>query len=453
MTTYDYATCETNAECRDAFGFGSVCGEAGLCGDVPVERRCNRTIPVDLFQRIDDYRDAIVLGSLFNRAADTPETQAVRLAIAQVNDLSGLDGRPYALVECTYEENAIYDNLDAADATAFAASWLAETLGVPAIVGPGSSSAAEVAYYVAAPADTVVISPSATSPSLSSIDGLVKTNEAPGLFWRTAPPDSLQGEVVAADMLARHTRYVSVLYGTGSYGEGLAGVFNTAFKAGGGTVSLHPFTDATTRDVAIGTVAGSQPDEVLFISAEGRDVAAFLNGAAVLREYDGLPLFLTDTARDADVLAASSASASALFDQVRGTAPAVPAGKVYNFFSGAYSSAYAPDAASDSVYTAHSWDAAWLAIYGVAWSADNEGGISGTGIARGLRHLSAGTEVWISPTSWTQVRAQFEAGAPVDVWGASGPLDYDPDTEETTAAIDVWVIEGGTFATEYSVPP
>ena len=34
------AACATNLECRDAFGQGSVCGEAGLCETAAVPERC-----------------------------------------------------------------------------------------------------------------------------------------------------------------------------------------------------------------------------------------------------------------------------------------------------------------------------------------------------------------------------------------------------------------------------
>ncbi len=456
FSTYDYTPCETHAECREAFGFGYTCDDDGLCGEVEVEPRCGETWPPDLFERAEDHRDAIVLGSLFDYEAGAPQRQAARLAFTQVADLSGLDGRPVALVECNYAANPRLDDLPADEATRLAAAWLAETLGVPAIIGPSTSATAEAAYYVTSPVGTVLLSPSATSPSLSVIDGITKTDDAPGLFWRTAPPDSLQGAVVAEDMRRRGTTNVAVLYQTGSYGEGLAGVFNTAFVERGGVVVLYPFADATARDVAVTAVASNTPNEVLFISSLGSDVAAFLNAAAVLDAYVDVPLFLTDSARDEDVLA-DAASAAALFDQVRGTSPSVPAGDVYSFFSGAYASAYAPDAASDSVYTAHAWDAAWLAIYGVAWSASNEGAISGIGVARGLRHLSSGPAISLNPTSWTEGRAWFADGEGIDVTGASGSLDFNPDTEETTAPIDVWIITadagGASFATEYTSEP
>lgn len=454
LSTLDYTPCETSAECRDAFGFGYTCGDAGLCEDVAVQPRCNDVYPVDLFQRIENYRDTIVYGSLFDRSSDTPEIQATRLAAMQVDDLSGLDGRSFGVVECTYEENNVYDDRSMEEATVFTTRWLTETLGIPVIVGPATSSMAEAAYYVASEAGSVLISPSATSPALSPIDGLTKTNDQPGMFWRTAPPDSLQGEVVSSDMVDRGVREVAVIYQTGSYGEGLATVFQSAFVATGGTVTLHAFSDNTQRDVAVTDVATERPEEVLFISSEGTDVASFLSSAAVLSAYGSMGIFLTDAARDEDVLDAAG-TARSLFDQVRGTAPSVPAGTVYDFFSGAYAGAFAPDTADSSVYTAHSWDAAWLAIYGIAWSNANEGGITGVGVARGLRHVSAGTAVDINPTRWTQVQATFAEGSSVDVTGASGSLDFDTQTEETTAPIDVWTIgtDGASFDTEYTIEP
>ncbi|MBK7761467.1 MAG: hypothetical protein IPI35_34720 [Deltaproteobacteria bacterium] len=39
------AACATNLECRDAFGQGSVCGEAGLCETAAVPERCVGSSP------------------------------------------------------------------------------------------------------------------------------------------------------------------------------------------------------------------------------------------------------------------------------------------------------------------------------------------------------------------------------------------------------------------------
>jgi branched-chain amino acid transport system substrate-binding protein len=152
-----------------------------------------------------------------------------------------------------------------------------------------------------------------------------------------------------------------------------------------------------------------------------------------------MPIFLADGARDEQLLTEVQ-NGRALFDQVRGTAPSTPAGDVYDSFAAAYASAYDPGRASDSVYTSYSYDAAWLAVYGTAWAQYQTGTIDGTGIAKGLRRVSEGDPEIIRSNSWTDVRAHFEVGQSVDVDGASGHLDYDPVTEETSGTVDIWVI-------------
>ena len=84
--------------------------------------------------------------------------------------------------------------IDAAAATA-AAERLVTSEGVAAINGATCSGATTaVLNNVAVPNGVVMISPSATSPALSTI----KDN---GLFFRTAPSDARQGEVMAEVLL------------------------------------------------------------------------------------------------------------------------------------------------------------------------------------------------------------------------------------------------------------
>jgi hypothetical protein len=59
----------------------------------------------------------------------------------------------------------------------------------------------------------------------------------------------------------------------------------------------------------------------------------------------------------------------------------------------------------------------------------------------------------VRPSSWNEVKASFSDGVAVNLLGASGQLDYDPVTEETTGPIDVWVIQGGEFVVEEVVEP
>ena len=84
---------------------------------------------------------------------------------------------------------------------AAAASSVAERLitsdGVSAIMGADCSGVTTaIANNVAVPNGVVMVSPSATSPALSTI-------EDNGYFHRTAPSDARQGEVLAAVLTSR----------------------------------------------------------------------------------------------------------------------------------------------------------------------------------------------------------------------------------------------------------
>jgi ABC-type branched-subunit amino acid transport system substrate-binding protein len=167
-------------------------------------------------------------------------------------------------------------------------------------------------------------------------------------------------------------------------------------------------------------------------------------------------IFLADGGKDITIFEDAAALSSADLERIRGTAPAAAQGLVYETFAQAFSNKFRADAGA-SAYTAFAYDAAWLTLYGTAWSYFQEGRISGIGIARGLRQISSGDQIDIVSTTWTNVVARFKEGISIDVSGASGELDYDESTGETATPIDVWrVIEGDNgleFETIESVDP
>lgn len=122
--------------------------------------------------------------------------------------------------------------IDAAAATA-AAERIVTSDKVRGIVG-GMCSGETIATLqnVAMPNGIVMISPSATSPALT-------TMENNGLFFRTAPSDARQGEIIAEILKDRGIKSVAVTYTNSDYGKGLAENIEKAFKAVGGTVTIN----------------------------------------------------------------------------------------------------------------------------------------------------------------------------------------------------------------------
>ncbi len=78
----------------------------------------------------------------------------------------------------------------------------------------------------------VQISASSTSPALTTI-------EDNGLFFRTAPSDARQGEVMAQILMDEGVKSVAVTYTNNDYGKGLADAFEAAYTKLGGEVTIN----------------------------------------------------------------------------------------------------------------------------------------------------------------------------------------------------------------------
>jgi len=121
--------------------------------------------------------------------------------------------------------------VDAAAATA-AAERLITSDKVNAIMGADCSGVTgAILQNVARANGVVMVSPSATSPALS-------TAEDDGLFFRTAPSDARQGVVMTNVIMERGIKTVALTYTNNDYGKGLADSFQAAFEAAGGTVTI-----------------------------------------------------------------------------------------------------------------------------------------------------------------------------------------------------------------------
>ncbi len=104
--------------------------------------------------------------------------------------------------------------------------------GINGLIGADCSGVTgAVLQSVAIPNGLVMISPSATSPGLS-------TMEDNGLFFRTSPSDAREGEVMAEILQERGVKSIALTYTNNDYGKGLADAIESSFKAVGGEVTI-----------------------------------------------------------------------------------------------------------------------------------------------------------------------------------------------------------------------
>jgi len=119
--------------------------------------------------------------------------------------------------------------VDSAAATSAAEGVISQ--GVAAIMGADCSGVTgAIATNVAVPNGVVMISPSATSPGLTTLDDK-------GFFFRTAPSDARGGQILAEITKDRGIDSVAITYTNNDYGKGLADVYEASVKALGITVT------------------------------------------------------------------------------------------------------------------------------------------------------------------------------------------------------------------------
>jgi len=173
-----------------------------------------------------DIKMGIILGFTGPIESLTPDMgNSAELAFKEASD-SGqlLGGQKISVVR------ADSTCIDAAAATA-AAERLITSDKVAGIMGADCSGVTTaIANNVAVPNGVTMISPSATSPALSTIADN-------GYFFRTAPSDARQGQVLAEITMERGISQVAVTFTNNDYGKGLSDAFINAYKGLGGKVS------------------------------------------------------------------------------------------------------------------------------------------------------------------------------------------------------------------------
>jgi ABC-type branched-subunit amino acid transport system substrate-binding protein len=276
------------------------------------------------------------------------------------------------------------------------------------------------------------MSPSATATQLGEVD-----RTAPGLLWRTAPPDGFQASVLVNQMLQppAATALVVVRRANDVYAQSLSVlVQEAATRAGVRVDASQVFADGGALPSAAAMAIASSPDAVLFLSSELADTAAFLDATAALSTYDGVTIYVADVAANDDLVALTTTGARR-FPQLRATRPAPPSTIITSEFASEYASANGGSNPLDHSFTAHTYDATALTLLGIGYAA-GAGDITGVRIAEGLRLVSAGThEYRLLGANLPAIIAAMRAPSPdVNVVGASGALDFDPSTEELTSA-------------------
>lgn len=302
------------------------------------------------------------------------------------------------------------------------AERLVTSEGVAAIVGAMCSGVTTaVANNVGVPNGVVMISPSATSPGLTTI-------EDNGYFFRTAPSDARQGQVLAEIVRERGVDSVAITYTNNDYGKGLEESFGSAFEALGGTVVMTaPHEDGKgDYSAEVGALAASGADELVvfgYVDQGGKGIVEAATDADAFERF----IFADGMIGDAVV----SADVSGSF----GTRPGSDSDSVKTF----HAFAEANGVEGDGSFRPESYDAAALIVLAIqaAGSADR------TAIRDNILNVANAPGEPIGPGEIAKGLEILAGGGDVDFVGATG-VEFN-DIGETFGSYQELEILGDDF--------
>ena len=274
--------------------------------------------------------------------------------------------------------------------------------GVVAIMGADCSGVTgAIASNVAVPNGVVMISPSATSPGLTTLDDK-------GLFFRTAPSDARGGQILADITKDRGIKSVAITYTNNDYGKGLADVYEAAVKAHGISVTVVAAHEDGKADYSaeVGVLASAGGDAVAVIGYLDQGGKGIIQGSIDSGAFD--TFILSDGMIGNSLTDAFGKSLNKSFGSLPGST-----GKGAGIFTKVASAAGID---SSGPYTGESYDAAALIVLAIqaGGSADR------ASIAKNVMAVANGPGKKIYPGQLKKGLDLLAKGKAIDYEGATG---------------------------------
>jgi branched-chain amino acid transport system substrate-binding protein len=352
-----------------------------------------------------------------------PEFAGVDLALKEINEAGGVLGKPVAKMDT-----------DSGDTTTNIASQSVDKLlaqKADAIIGAASSSVSESVIDKITGAG-VHFSPANTSDVFTTINDR-------GLYFRTSPPDKLQGRVLGDLIVADGNDTVAIMAMQDSYGTGLADQVQKTVTDGGGEVVERVDYDPKAADFSadVAKIKAKNPKGIVLIGFE--------ETSKVIQELvkQGLP-----ATKHKWYMVDGNTSNTNYVKMPKGTLKGV---------KGTIPGAAAPEDfqkkllevnkdLEDFSYAPESYDAANL----IALAAEAAKSDAGVDIAAKLAEVSKGGD---KCKSFKECVDLLKAGKDIDYEGVSGPVEFNEAGDPAVATIGIYQYgddnKYGTKALEY----
>ena len=340
-------------------------------------------------------------------ALGPPQFKGAELAIKDINAAGGVLDKPVQSVEA---DDGGASNTDIANANA---DRMITSDKVDAIQGAASSGTTKAIMDKVTGAGVVECSPSNTSSELTTI----KSNNG-GYYFRTAPPDNLQGPALADVITGDGHSKIAIIVRNDSYGVGFGQSLSAALKkngatiVAGGVIAYDP--KGTAFDADVKKITDASPDAVALISFP--DTGGLIIKTLIQQGHgpDKTPLYTADGMQTNSLTAKVDPANPGAVKGVKGTVPSgAPAGGTPTF-PAAYK-AFAPGA--DDTFAAHAYDCMTVIALAAQEAKSDDS-------AKIHAHIIDVTKDGTKCTSFAACKALLDKGTNIDYDGASGPLNF-----------------------------
>jgi branched-chain amino acid transport system substrate-binding protein len=345
-----------------------------------------------------------------------PEEAGVAYATSQINE---------ATADTGLELEVVYGDSGDTDNKAYETEiprLLGE--GVSAIIGAASSGTSLQFIDQVVGAGVIQFSPANTSDAFT-------TYEDNGLYFRTAPSDVLQGEVLGNLIAEDGNQTLGMIVLNDSYGTGLAKYVTESFEAAGGEVVAAPTynTGDTNFDAQISEVLAAAPDAIALITFD--EVATIL--PSLFGQFPADKFYFVDGNLknfEAGQFPDGSLTGS------KGTLPGLTIDTLGDFTDAldAFLEEEGTAPLTDYSYAAESYDATIL----LALAALAANSTEGEAIAAKLQEVSGGTGDGEKCETYADCAAIIVGGGTADYDGVSGPITFDEVGDPTEASIGIY---------------
>lgn len=298
-----------------------------------------------------------------------------------------------------------------------------QSAGVAGIVGAASSGVSKLILDGNIGANIITISPSNTSPDFTAW----KDN---GLYFRTAPSDLLQGEVLGNLMAEDGRKSLGVIYQNNAYGTGLFDAIKTTFEGTGGKVVADASFNIgdSTFNAQVATIMAAKPDAIAIVSYdEFKTIAPLLVNAG----FDPSKFYLVDGNLSNTY---STELPNVKLEGAKGTKPGPALEDDFTDRLQAYWTGEGNSEVADFTYAAEAYDAVVL----MALASLASGSTKGPDIAAKMQEVSGGSGDGKACTSFTECAKIINDGGVADYNGYSGDVTFDENGDPKGAAIGIF---------------